>query len=103
MTPKTCGTNSSGDVTDGGSTATIGPIQSEAGTDLDTGRTISGFAVCSNGGNATRCDDTAARNAGTPPNPEKLPAVINISDVGLPNSGDTLTAACTFDTSTDNA
>ena len=93
-----CGGNSSGDVATSGSTAVIGPVQFEAGTGFTTGQTVSGFAVCANGGNATNCDDTRSTT-----DPETLLAVINISDVGLPNSGDTLTVTYTFDISTDNA
>ena len=98
----TCGGNS-GDVAKAGSTATIGPVEFEAGADFAAGQTVSGFAVCANGGNATHCDDVPARQQSQPPNPQALLAVINISDVGLPNSGDTLTVTYTFDISTDNS
>ena len=100
----TCGGNTSGDVAKNGSTAVIGPVQFEAGTGFDAGQTVSGFAVCANGGNATHCDNTHG-DPGSPSlgDAEALLAVINISDVGLPNSGDTLTVTYTFDISTDNA
>ena len=94
-----CGSNTSGDVATSGSTATIGPIEFEAGADFNAGQTVSGFAVCVNGGNTTHCDATGSTNV----TPEIVLAMINISDVGLPNSGDTLTVTYTFDISTDNA
>ena len=103
-TDRNCGANPSGDVTKNGSTAVIGPIQFTAGTDFDTGQTISGFSVCANGRNATHCDNTSgAANTPSGSDPETMLAVVNISDVGLPNSADTLTITYTFDISTDNS
>ena len=104
VTARSCGGNT-GNVATSGSAATIGPVQFEAGADFNAGLTISGFAVCANAGNATHCDDVegTGRGQNDPQVPETLMAVVNISDVGLPNSGDTLTVTYTFDISTDNA
>ena len=87
-----------GNVTDNGSAAQIGPVTFTADPDFNAGETISGFMVCgANNGSNCRSAGGAVLGYGYGI------AAVDINDVTLPNSGDSLTVTYTFDISTPTA
>ena len=93
-----------GTVTDNGSSAQIGPVVFTADPDFNVGETISGFMVCgvNNGSNC----NSIVTSVFPDPQPVAVPvglAAVDINDVTLPNSGDSLTITYTFDISTPSA